>query len=60
VPDDGKHESVVTQIEISDPVAHKLYICVPQQHVCQLELFTVPKFERPPARVASNQPDLPA
>jgi hypothetical protein len=25
VPEDGKHESVVTQIEISDPVAHELF-----------------------------------
>ncbi len=56
VPDDGKHESVVTQIEISDPVAHKLFICVPQERACQLELFTVPEFERLPARAASNQP----
>ena len=28
VPEDGKHESVVTQIEMSDPVAHQQYICV--------------------------------
>lgn len=40
VPEDGKHESIVTQIEISDPVAHKLYICVPREKVCQLEAFT--------------------
>src|SRR4051794_25364606 len=29
VPDDGKHESPVTQIEISDPVSKELYICFP-------------------------------
>jgi len=29
VPDDGKTNSGVTQIEISDPVAHELYICMP-------------------------------
>jgi hypothetical protein len=49
VPDDGKHESVVTQTEISDPVAHNLYICVPAQRVCQLEFFSAPPFVPPPA-----------
>jgi hypothetical protein len=44
VPEDGKHESVVTKIEISDPVSHKLYICVPSEHVCQLEFFNAPTF----------------
>src|ERR1700736_79810 len=39
VPVDGKQESVVTQIEISDPASHEQYICVPQQRVCQLEGF---------------------
>jgi len=29
VPDDGKAQSGVTQIEISDPVSHELYICMP-------------------------------
>jgi hypothetical protein len=48
VPEDGKHESVVTQTEISDPVAHRLYICVPQQRVCHLEEFTAPAFVPPP------------
>jgi hypothetical protein len=43
VPDDGKHDSPVTQIEISDPVSHKLYICVPQEFVCQLEVFSPPE-----------------
>ena len=61
VPDDGKHESVVTQIEISDPVAHKLYICVPEEHVCQLEQFSAPEFAPPPAvGVAANQPGGPS
>jgi hypothetical protein len=40
VPDDGAHESVITQIEISDPVKHELYICQPEEHVCQLEEFS--------------------
>jgi len=58
VPDDGKHESVITQTEISDPVAHKLYICVTQERVCQLEQFAAPDFEPPPAvNIATNQPD---
>jgi hypothetical protein len=50
VPEDGKHESVITQIEISDPVAHKLYICKPQEGVCQLELFSAPEFVDPKSR----------
>jgi hypothetical protein len=52
VPTDGKHESVVTQIEISDPVAHELHICKPDQHVCQLEVFFPPEFV-PPLGAAS-------
>jgi len=48
VPEDRKQESVVTQIEISDPVAHKLYICVPKERVCQLEEFSAPDFAPPP------------
>src|SRR5438046_9644188 len=30
VPDDGKAQSGGTQIEISDPFTHELYICMPQ------------------------------
>ena len=57
VPDDGRHESVVTQIEISDPVAHTLYICVPRERVCQLEQFSAPGFAPPPSVGATpNQP----
>jgi hypothetical protein len=56
VPDDGKHESVVTQIEISDPIAHKLYICIPKERVCQLEQFSAPDFVPPPTSgIAANQ-----
>jgi hypothetical protein len=40
VPDDGKSKSGVTQIEISDPVSHELYICIPYEHTCQLEEFS--------------------
>lgn len=60
VPDDGKHESIVTQIEISDPIAHELYICVPREGVCQLELFSAPAFAPPPTAVsAQSQPGSP-
>lgn len=47
VPEDGKHESVVTQIEISDPVARELFICVPKEQVCQVEDFEAPAFQAP-------------
>src|SRR6266849_1829155 len=40
VPDDSKTTSGVTQIEISDPVAHELYICMPHGRTCQLEEFS--------------------
>jgi hypothetical protein len=43
VPDDGKSKSGVTQIEISDPVAHELYICIPYERTCQLEEFFPPE-----------------
>jgi len=39
VPEDSKQESIVTQIEISDPVLHEQYICVPRESVCQWEGF---------------------
>ena len=48
VPDDGKSESGISQIEISDPVSHRLYICVPQELVCQLEEFSAPPFGHAP------------
>lgn len=47
VPDDGKSESAVGQIEISDPVKHELYICMPSEHVCQLEMLTLPEGSDP-------------
>ena len=42
VPEGGKAESVVTQIEISDPAAHELYICRTSERVCRLESFSAP------------------
>jgi hypothetical protein len=62
VPDDGKHESIVTQIEISDPVAHDFYICLPQQHVCQVELFSAPEFTHSPTpgNFATRRPGSPS
>jgi len=62
VPDDGKHESIVTQIEISDPVAQELYICVPREGVCQVEPFSAPAFAPPPTSASvprrPGSPDL--
>ena len=62
VPEDGKHESVVTQIEISDPVTHELFICVPKEEVCQVEDFVAPAFQAPKsaasAREGANLRDL--
>ncbi len=51
VPPDGEHESVITQTEISDPVAHELYICKPDEHVCQLESFSPPVFAGTPSAI---------
>ena len=39
VPEGGTRESIVTQMEMSDPVAHEQTICVPRERICQLELF---------------------
>lgn len=61
VPEDGKHESVVTQIEISDPVAHELFICMPKEQVCQVEDFDAPAFQAPKTaatRGSGNLQDL--
>jgi hypothetical protein len=44
VPDGGKGESVVTQIEISDPVTREFYVCRTSDHVCRLEQFSRPVF----------------
>jgi hypothetical protein len=51
VPPDGKHESVITQTEISDPVAHGLYICKPDEHVCQVESYSPPLFAGSPSAI---------
>jgi len=60
VPEDSKHESVVTQIEISDPVTHRLTICIPREQVCQVEEFEAPEFVPPPAAAAKHmQPGAP-
>jgi hypothetical protein len=57
VPDDCKTESAVSQIEISDPVSHQLFICVPRELVCQLEEFFAPGFVRAPSvSTARKQP----
>jgi len=58
VPEDGKHESVVTQIEISDPVAHELFICVPKEQVCQVEDFDASAFQAPKTAASHGGPNL--
>lgn len=45
VPDDGKRESTVYQIEISDPAAHERYICRVAERLCRLEQFVAYAFE---------------
>jgi len=42
VPEGRQGESVVTQIEISDPAAHELYVCRVSERVCRLESFSAP------------------
>jgi len=42
VPDDGKQESTVRQIEISDPAAHELYVCRLAERLCRLMQFSAP------------------
>jgi hypothetical protein len=53
VPDDGKHESTVTQIEISDPATHQRYVCRSAERVCHLEPFFDSNFASSPAAAAS-------
>ncbi len=57
VPEDGKHESILTQIEISDPVSHELFICVPRESVCQVEFFSAPAFVPPAPATAPGSPN---
>jgi hypothetical protein len=60
VPEGGKIESIVSQIEISDPVSHELYICVPSERVCQLEKFFPPDSPRSAAgRTVRKEPGPP-
>jgi hypothetical protein len=54
VPDDGKRESSVTQIEISDPEAHELYICRVAERVCRLMPFFAPAASAPQGRSGVN------
>src|SRR5258708_10752965 len=42
VPDDGETQSGITQIEISAPVTHDLYICMPYGRTCQVEAVSPP------------------
>jgi len=45
VPDDGKQESAVYQIEISDPAARERYVCRPAERICRLQRFVGSEFE---------------
>jgi hypothetical protein len=54
VAEGGKQESIVTQTEISDPVSHERYICVPRELVCQLEVFQ-PAESALPAKASAAQ-----
>jgi hypothetical protein len=61
VPDDGKHESTVTQIEISDPATHQRYVCRPAERFCRLEPFFDSNFvSSRTARAAPGEPGVPA
>jgi len=55
VADDGRAESVLTQTEITDPVSHEKYICVPQARVCQLEVLHAVETASRMARRAAAQ-----
>jgi hypothetical protein len=59
VPDDGKHESTVTQIEISDPSDHHRYICRVAERVCRLEQFVAYEFGPKAAAGAPITPGAP-
>jgi hypothetical protein len=60
VPDDGKHESTIYQIEVSDPAAHERYICNPSERVCRLEqFFARSPVPEPVAGNSTNKPDAP-
>jgi len=57
IPDDGKTQSGITQIEISDPVTNELYICMPHGRTCQVEVFSPPESlpYTPPAKAHAAQ-----
>lgn len=59
LPDDPNQHSIVTQIEISDPVAHELYICVPSGHTCQVEVLQAPEGKRFSRALPAIQPGTP-
>lgn len=54
VPDDGKHESTITQIEISDPGAREIYVCKLAERVCRLEQFFPSSFANSLGAVAAQ------
>jgi hypothetical protein len=55
VPEGSKQESIVTQTEISDPVAHEQTICLPRGQTCQLEVFYPRDANKPGVGSATKQ-----
>lgn len=43
VPNDGKREPTVRVLEYTDPVAHTMYSCIPNEKVCNLGSYFVPQ-----------------
>jgi len=59
VPDDGKRESTVYQIEISDPAARERYICRVAERSCHLQQFVASDFAPKAAAGAPTTPGGP-
>ncbi len=56
--DSSTRQSPITQIEISDPVSQELYICVPRELVCQVEVLPPPQPANSPAYVPKQPGSL--
>lgn len=55
VPDDGKHESMAYQVEISDPATHERYVCRIAEHVCRLQNYFASEFAGAPGAGARSK-----
>jgi len=61
VPNDGKHESRVTQIEIADPIINQVYICRTGEQVCHVRDFSLsggPEFAAAAAPAKAGTPGV--